>query len=106
MRPTLFYDADQGVTVYGTWIDDGKHDFVINPDELDLIRWGSESPNVDVSPYENLKGLGDKIFLKSGKVIKRAHHRKYDPVASTLQLVDDDGIKQKFKFIKDDQVSK
>lgn len=83
-----YYDGDVGKGyIVNEWIDDGKYIFVINQDELDLLRWDSESPNTgEKNIYENLRGL-----------FKRRYQRK----KPKLQLVKDDGIKQTFKITID-----
>jgi len=97
---TLFYDADTGETVFGKFIDDGKTAVVLDQDIIDLMRWDSESPNVEANPYENLREVSDgtKIWLKSGRVLRRTRKRKNNLGSYRVQLVEDDGFKQRFRF--------
>lgn len=100
----LFYDADKAETVFGRFINDGKSDIVIDQDVLDLLRWDTESPNVEPNPYENLRAVsyGDKIWLKSGRVIQKKHKRKIKwNTPMSIELVKDDGIRQRFRAKKD-----
>lgn len=75
-----FIDGEQGTAYSGTWTDDGSSAHIMDQDELDLIRWDNESPNAEPfyhNVYENLKELieGKNIYLKSGRVIRRKHHK-------------------------------
>ena len=101
VRPIKFYDAGNVLAV--TWVDDGKSDLVMDQDQLDEIRWMGESPNAEPfyhNPWENLKSIldGEKIFLKSGRILRRSRRRKNDYSTSVLQLVEDDGVTKRFRL--------